>query len=345
MTLQSVSGLVEPEARAVTTIALRSIGLALLGCFVAFACCSIRLQWAYLAAIFAAPLVTTVSLWINLGYFPIWAQLWLAIISGVIGGLIGLGLLRSRIALAIALLFAIGVFAWGTATGISDDLEKAAAATIVHLLGQADRFPAGDEGFAAIIREAFEFAHDNSHRQDPKFANKVAVLSLGVLIGDEAVAKVARRPIPEKYKAELAAFRSQITLRGRADLPRHFFVSAALAVLSDANRSLTVGIAKELMDATPGGSGFSFVDLTADRAGILFAIGATSTDESAAELQDRIRDGLRAEDLCPPIDGLPEGLTAEQFREQFGGLGGVESTSVVKDIQSRLSQCAGLIVP
>ena len=40
-------------------------------------------------------------------------------------------------------------------------------------------------------------------------------------------------------------------------------------VLSDERRTMTVGLLKELADATPGGSGFSFGDLVADRAGSL----------------------------------------------------------------------------
>jgi len=67
---------------------------------------------------------------------------------------------------------------------------------------------------------------------------------------------------------EFGALRRRITLRGRQNLPRHFWVSAGLVILTDANRSLTVGIGKEMMDATPEGSGFSFIDMLANRAGI-----------------------------------------------------------------------------
>ena len=52
----------------------------------------------------------------------------------------------------------------------------------------------------------------------------------------------------------IAALRKRVTLRGRRDLSAHFWVSAALAVLSDQRRSMTVGIAKEMMDATRSGN-------------------------------------------------------------------------------------------
>ncbi len=136
--------------------------------------------------------------------------------------------------------------------------------------------------------------------------------------------------------------RNRVTLRDRNDLSRHFWVSAALAILSDENRSMTVGIAKEMMDATPGGSGFSFVDLTADRAGNLFAVTATRDPGSARAMQARIRNGVRISDLCPDVRDLPEGLSRDEFQAEYGGLGGVETRKVVEEIRSRLATCAAL---
>ena len=66
---------------------------------------------------------------------------------------------------------------------------------------------------------------------------------------------------------------------------------------------MTVGIGKEMMDATPGGSGFSFVDLAADRAGVLFASAATNSSDSARALQMQVRRGLNTADYCPDIEG------------------------------------------
>jgi hypothetical protein len=109
--------------------------------------------------------------------------------------------------------------------------------------------------------------------------------------------------------------------------------------LADENRSISVGIAKELMDATPGGSGFSFVDLMADRAGTLFADAATEDDASARLMQALIRDGVTTADFCPPIDGIPEGLTMDEFQTDYGGLAGEGTTAIVAEIQRRLKAC------
>lgn len=343
--VRTVAGLSDPGARAVATIGLRAAGLGLLGILFSLTLCSVTLRWAVPTAIVGAPLLAIASQWANYGYFPIATQIQLGVVSAVIGALAGFGLLRSRIAMIAAVIVTAGVFVWGTSTGITDDLYQTAAATGNHLLAHADEFPDGDEGFEAMLREAFVFAEDNSHGTDAVLPNQAAILALGVILGEERVAEVAKRPIKVSNVAEFEKLRRRVTLRGRNDLARHFWVSASLAILADENRSMTVGITKEMMDSTPGGSGFSFVDLTADRAGTLLAVAATKNADAATEMQMRVRRGLKADDVCPEIDGLPEGITQDEFQTKYGGLGGAESGEIVKEIQSRLAKCKGLVQP
>ena len=88
--------------------------------------------------------------------------------------------------------------------------------------------------------------------------NQAAVLLPGIILGDERLAQMARRSVDLNRVDEFGVLPGRITLRRRQDLSRHFWVSAGLVILTDANRSLTVGIGKEMMDATPGGSVFWF---------------------------------------------------------------------------------------
>ena len=60
-------------------------------------------------------------------------------------------------------------------------------------------------------------------------------------------------------------------LAGRRDLLQQFIVSAGLRVLAENGVPMAIGEFKELLDSRSGGSGFSFVDLAADRAGLRFA--------------------------------------------------------------------------
>ncbi|MEM9659654.1 MAG: hypothetical protein AAF961_14940, partial [Planctomycetota bacterium] len=340
--MQSLLGLSEPAARAVATITLRGIGLGLLSVLTALFLSSAPLKWAAPIALITAITLGVASQWINYGYFPIAMQIQLGVVSASFGTLIGLAMRRSRIALIALIVFGVGLFAWGSSTGITDELDVAARTTGLHVLNRSNKVPDGDDGFASLLRLAFTFAEDNSHGTDAVLPNKAAIVALGVILGEERVAEVAGRPIDREYLADFATLRNRITLRGRNDLARHFWVSAALAILSDQSLSMTVGIGKELMDATPGGSGFSFVDLTADRAGVLFAGAATSSPEAARAMQTRIRQGLTSADLCPEIDDLPEGLSRDEFQTEYGGLGGAKTGELVEEIEKRLTGSEGL---
>jgi hypothetical protein len=90
------------------------------------------------------------------------------------------------------------------------------------------------------------------------------------------------------------------------------------------------------MDATPGGSGFSFSDLAADAAGNRFALAATRSPGAARRTQRLIMRGVSVEDYLPEMHDLPEGLTRDQFQEEYGGLGGEGTQRVVDEIDRRL---------
>ncbi|MGB7405054.1 MAG: hypothetical protein WA906_05150, partial [Pacificimonas sp.] len=83
------------------------------------------------------------------------------------------------------------------------------------------------------------------------------------------------------------------TLGGRRDLAMHFILSAALAT-RDAGLGQALGEWKELADSLPGGSGFSFVDLAADRAGTRLAM--VLLDEDGTERAQDVLATARAED-------------------------------------------------
>lgn len=332
-------GVSEPSARAAATIAFRTCGLAVLGLLLALSMSQLKMKWAAVFVLIAGPFLAILCLWINYGYYPLFFQVQMGIASVLLGGLAGLALRRTLIGKVAFVLASGSLFLWGISTGISDDVDKAARITGQYVLASAEVVPEGDPGFAAIVDEAFRFAEDNSHRTSAVETNKAVIVALGVILGERRIAKVAGRELREDYSKEISTIRRRITLRGRSDLPQHFWVSAALTVLSDENRSITVGIGKELMDATPGGSGFSFVDLMADQAGNSFARAATKDEESARLIQKLIRGGAEASDFLPAIDGLPEGIPMEEFQVVYGGLRGERTSTTVAEIQTRLKAC------
>jgi hypothetical protein len=336
-------GVSDPIARAFATIALRGMGLAVIGVLLVQSFGRARLKVVVPAALVLAPAIAVLAQWINYTYFPIAQQVWFGVVSAVLGVLLGFVLRRNGVAMAALVILAVGLFVWGTSTGISDDLYDAARATGLHVLETADEIPKGDAGFEKLMEVTFAFAEDNSHGRDPVAPNRAAILALGVILGEGKVAKVAKREIDLARLSQAEKLRGRITLHDRRDLSQHFWVSAGLAVLSDDAKSMTVGIAKEMMDSA-GGSGFSFVDLTADRAGTLFTVAATRNEQSARAMQARIRNGVVIADFVPnPLD-LPEGISGDDFQVEYGGLGGKRTKKIVEEVRRRLAACEGLEV-
>ena len=119
-------------------------------------------------------------------------------------------------------------------------------------------------------------------------------------------------------------------------------VSAALALLSNESLSDAAGLLKEELDAGEGGSGFSFSDLLADRAGTLFALAATRDKKSARRMQDRLAAGFDIDEVFPPAADLPEGIQDAELQAKYGGVGGEEYMGVIREIERRLAGCEAL---
>ncbi len=103
------------------------------------------------------------------------------------------------------------------------------------------------------------------------------------------------------------------TMNGRHDLTQHFAVSAAITSLVGEHSAHSIGIAKEMADSRDG-SGFSFRDLAADLAGTSFA---KHIINSQLRLPD-IASSFLVDAYLPPVKDLPEGLSEEEFKRQFG---------------------------
>ena len=102
------------------------------------------------------------------------------------------------------------------------------------------------------------------------------------------------------------------------------------------------GLFKEETDSGEGGSGFSFADLLADRAGTEFALAATRDARSARKMQKRLSAGFSVDDVFPDAAGLPESIPDAELQSKYGGVGGVGYEKVVADIERRLSTCPAL---
>ena len=209
-------------------------------------------------------------------------------------------------------------------TGLVDNLVGAGSASIdpqavvkayCSLVSQQRKEPAGD--FGTQVRRAFAAGGVGSPA-----ANGVALVALGMLVGDERAGYLVGLQ-PDQLNG-CRAPHPDVTLHGRADLPKHWALSAAIAASQGTQLARAVGEWKELADslapkssfAIGDPSGFSFVDLAADRAGFHAAGEAMSADLAgitAARL-------AKAEDtqLLPAVLlREPEGLTTRDFEHRF----------------------------
>lgn len=124
----------------------------------------------------------------------------------------------------------------------------------------------------------------------------------------------------------------RLTLAGRDDFPLHFLVSAALVVESSGVLAQAIGSAKEVADARSG-SGFSFKDMAANRAGTRFGERAA---RSPVQLQALLAQGVEEDDLMPAWSDLPEFLPEAEFARRFGGVGAPPYEAMMAEIERRV---------
>jgi hypothetical protein len=207
------------------------------------------------------------------------------------------------------------------------------------VLAALQRGVPGDGRFATALEAAFRLARERSRGGGAAQENRFALLALGAVLGHERIASLMGAPLDEATAARADALRRHTTVRGRADWVRHFTVSGALTVLTYDAPSDAAGLFKEEKDAQ-GGSGFSFGDLLADRAGTTFADRATRDEASAAALQERLAAGVKIDDLFPHAADLPEDIPLPELQARYGGVGGARFREVADEIERRVAACA-----
>jgi len=185
------------------------------------------------------------------------------------------------------------------------------------------------------LSSVFSLARQQSNATNAVEHNKAALFALAIYLGSEKfnvfVGAMSKQALQQCQRRAPVS-----TLMQRKDLSLHFIYSAALKLITDSDISFAVGELKELQDTLRGGSGFSFVDITADRVGIRFTALATSPS-SAAFIQQQAPFFLDERLFFPDIAGLQEGISQNQFEEKHGGLQGEFYAQQLAEINRRIS--------
>lgn len=221
----------------------------------------------------------------------------------------------------------------------SEEVLASTRAQINNLLAVVEQLPDIQPSFEMCFETAFSLARDRSIDGDLITENRAAVFALGMLLGHHRVEEFLGPVYAESghYAARRALYK--VTLHGRSDWTKHFCVAAAIALFSDEIISDAAGLLKEELDADIGGSGFSFSDLLASRAGTTFAVQATRDEASARAMQLWIIKGFREDDFCPRAADLPEDIMDAELQSRYGGVGGEGYNKLVAEIERRIAAC------
>jgi len=195
---------------------------------------------------------------------------------------------------------------------LTDDLVRAAA-TAALALDPAEQCPA--------FLTALGIALDDS-----------TTLRANPLTRDLCVAAES-----DAERKERVAALGNPTVLSRRDLCQHFAISATLAELFGPAAAETAGVSKELLDMA-GTSGFSFIDLTADLAGVAFAGRVRKDPKKLAELAEAFAVG----DYVPATANLREGLSPKRFAADYGSVADARFAAALDGLRQRVAASPGL---
>ncbi len=189
---------------------------------------------------------------------------------------------------------------------VSDDLRQGLI-DFARFFNQYSQTHKGWINLSRLFKDAGKHAEVNM--QLPEVVeNRALLISLAAHVANRDIERTLGLP-----RTLPATGRMRLLLNGREDLALHFIISAGLASLGNPVLAESIGLEKEIKDAS-GGSGFSYADLAADLAGIYLARQFTSDNSKARILQKRLS-MIRSETaFMLDTRALPEGImkNAEQ---------------------------------
>jgi hypothetical protein len=173
---------------------------------------------------------------------------------------------------------------------------------------------------ADLLKPVFELASQRATLKTAIEENRSAILALNDYVNSE------KNP-------SQAAF-----LFKRKDLAEHFIGAAALSASTNRRVANALGEVKELSDAQAGGSGFSFIDLAADKAGSRFGELAVSTPENAQKVQKKMAQIRDYYDFMPDPRDLPEHMSETDFKHRFESTQSEAYLNLAAQIDKRIAQ-------
>ena len=184
-----------------------------------------------------------------------------------------------------------------------------------------------------LLKIVMSLAEKRSDDSNAKNQNTSALIALALFAGDYNLKTTLNGFLNITLNSNV---KINSVLSNREDLMLHFIYSSMIQILSNEGITFSIGEIKEVSDSRKGGSGFSFVDIAADKAGIKFADEATKSNSSALKLQQRITMSTREEDIFPATFALSENISADQFKVLYANRQSRDYKAIISEIDRRI---------
>ena len=184
-----------------------------------------------------------------------------------------------------------------------------------------------------LLQPLFQLAQQRSRTSDAIQENRAVIRVLAFYVNQ----KDLRKLLPNLRQHPQPQWRS-VLLQNRDDFTKHYLVSAFLAADAGSPLADALGLYKEIQDAKDG-SGFSFNDIAADRAGTRMGELAIGGEKTAQAIQAFLKSANET-DIMPKTDDLPEFMSESEFNRRYGGLQGDAYQHMMQEIESRIAALA-----
>ena len=185
---------------------------------------------------------------------------------------------------------------------------------------------------ADLLKPLFELALQRSTLENAIEENKLAIIAVNNYVNRKETKKFFSFPASNLTDQT----RYPTFLYKRIDLAQHFIGSAAITASVNGQIAKVVGEEKELSDAN-GGSGFSFIDLAADKAGTKLGEIATSSPENARKIQQAMANIKDYSDFMPDPTDLPEHMNDAEFKQRYQSVDSLVYQALSNEIDARIA--------
>lgn len=203
---------------------------------------------------------------------------------------------------------------------------------ITRIIAQHD--PKWRLSLAELLQPLFKLAYERSTTATAIAENRAVLQAISTYVNKTEIQAYIPFDISPTVSRQYP-----VSLYRRQDMAKHFMISAALAASGAETLAYILGQEKEINDAKKG-SGFSFIDLACDRAGLQFGKTAVSSPSQARDLQLKMAEIKDYTAFMPEVRDLPEKMNEKEFKQRFESIYSATYQNMLKKIDLRVSALA-----